>query len=173
MLTSLLGQENYAALTARIAKANRIYQSSVNTLHAINDLYDSARSVAELTAENTGKIGNALRESGAVYEDAYNEFTEKINPQSKAMRNLDKFRGVIEGISEPIETISQVSSEIIEIKENYQQLTEANNDWKEEVNTQIEKQKEEKLEVIQNSLVDADIRESDFEAGESPFAPEE
>ena len=166
MLTSLLGTENYAALTARIAKANRIYQSSVNTLHAINDLYDSARSVAELTAENTGKIGNALRESGAVYEDAYDEFTEKINPQSKAMRNLEKFRGAIDGISEPIETISQVSSEIIEIRENYQQLTEAKEEWKEEINTQVETQFAEKADAKIAALVDTDVEDTDFERNE-------
>ena len=164
ILRGVLGEAEYAALTARIAKANRIYQASVNTLHAIQDLHDSARSVAEMTAEHTGKIGNALRESGAVYEDAYEEFTEKINPQSKAMRNLDKFRGVIEGVSEPIETISQVSSEVIEIKENFTQLTEARDEWITEVNTQIEVQKTEKDTAKIENQVTAEIDDNDFEA---------
>ena len=162
ILTSVLGAEQYAALTTRIASANRIYQSSVNMLHAINDLHDSARSVAEMTAEHTGKIGNALREAGAVYEDAYEEFSEKINPQSKAMRNLEKFRGTIEGVSEPIETITQMSSEIIEIQENFTQLTEAKNEWKDEINSVISIQQEEKDTVKIQNQVQTDINANDF-----------
>ena len=162
ILTSILGAEQYAALTTRIAKANRIYQSSVNMLHAINDLADSARSVAEMTAEHTGKIGNALRESGAVYEDAYEEFVEKVNPQSKAMRNLEKFRGGIEGVAEGVDTITQLSSGVIEIQENWEQITEANNEWKEEVSTAITTQKEEKDTAKIENQVQTDIDSNDF-----------
>ena len=67
LLSSVIGATNYEALTKKIAAANRIYQSAANVLDLTRSLFDSARNVAELTAENTGKIGNALRESGAVY----------------------------------------------------------------------------------------------------------
>ena len=71
VLSGLLGDAKYAEITAKTAKANRIYQASINLLDTTYSLFDSARTVAELTGEYTGKIGNALRESGAVYEDAY------------------------------------------------------------------------------------------------------
>ena len=98
VLSSVLGQANYDALTVRIAKANRIYQSSINLLDTTYSLFDSARTVAELTAENTGKIGNALRESGAVYEDAYEEFIEQVNPQNTSQRRLANFREGLESV---------------------------------------------------------------------------
>lgn len=162
VLTSILGAEQYALLTARIAKANRIYQASVNVLDTTQSLFDSARSVAELTAENTGKIGNALRESGAVYEDAYEEFAERINPQNRAQRNLEKFRGSIEGVSEVFETIEGISSNVVEFQETANQLKEEKEEWKTELDTEIEVKVTEKTEAKEGLQVDADITKADF-----------
>ena len=162
ILESILGAEGYAALTARIVKANRIYQSSINVLDTTYSLFDSARSVAELTAENTGKIGNALRESGAVYEDAYDEFIEKVNPQNAAMRRLDNFREILDDAENVFSTVNQISSEVVEFQENVVQLREEKVALKEEVTSILEAQVEEKASAREGAQVDTDIEDVDF-----------
>ena len=163
LVESMIGTEGYAELTARIAKANRIYQSSINVLDTTYSLFDSARNVAELTAENTGKIGNALRESGAVYEDAYEEFLEKVNPQNVSMRKLDKFREVLDDAEDVFSTINQVSSEVVEFKENVVQLRTEKVELREEITTALETQVEEKDTVKTQNLVGAEVSENDFD----------
>ena len=167
LLTNLLGAEQYTALTARIAKSNRIYQASINMLDTTRALFDSARSVAELTAENTGKIGNALRESAVVYEDAYEEFAEKVNPQNVAMRRLDRFREGADTIEDVFSTISQVSGEVVEIQDNWGQLKTEKENWKEEVKTTTDTQIAEKTEAKEAVQVTTDITDNDFERNET------
>ncbi|MEL6438702.1 MAG: hypothetical protein AAFQ80_05525 [Cyanobacteria bacterium J06621_8] len=163
ILSSYLGAENYAAMTQRIAKYNRIYQASVNVLDTTTALFDSARTIAEVAANNTGKIGNALRDSGVVYEDAYEEMSEKLNAQNAAMRRLDRFREGLETIESGVSSVSQVSSEVVDIKENFEQLKKEKEDWKKEVDTEIEAKKEEKEESKQAAQVKADISDTDFD----------
>ena len=165
VMSSILGTENYAALTARIAKANRIYQASINLLDTTYSLFDSARTVAELTAENTGKIGNALRESGAVYEDAYDEFLEKVNPQNASQRKLEKFREGLESVENVFDTVSQISGAVVETKENIEQIKEEKNNLAEEINTQIETKKDEKDTAKTQIQVTTDINDNDFDRG--------
>lgn len=164
LLTKLLGETAYAELTAKIVKANRIYQSSINLLDTVHSLYDSARTVAELTAENTGKIGNALRESGAVYEDAYEEFMERVSPQNAAMRRLEGFREGLESVENVFDTVSQISSSVVETQDNWQQLKTEKEAWKTEVETAIQEEitlKEEEKTAAQTT---ADITDGDFDA---------
>jgi hypothetical protein len=163
VLSSVLGQTAYEALTARIVKANRIYQSSINLLDTTYSLFDSARTVAELTAENTGKIGNALRESGAVYEDAYSEFAESINPQTTSQRRLENFREGLESVENVFDTVSQISSNVVETQENIQQLKDEKDLWIEEVNTQVVTQQTEKDTAKIQNQVDTDITDNDFD----------
>ena len=162
VLSSALGAENYTALTARIAKANRIYQASINLLDTTYSLFDSARTVAELTAEHTGKIGNALREAGAVYEDAYDEMTEKINPQNTAMRKLGSFRDAIEVAEDAFDSVTEISSNIVEIKETVGQIETEKKELKTEIDEFIKEQKDEKdTDKIQNQVT-TDISDNDF-----------
>ena len=163
VLASVLGQANYEALTARIAKANRIYQAGINILDTTYSLFDSARTVAELTAEHMGQIGNALREAGVVYEDAYNEMSEKINPQNAAMRKLGSFREAIEVAEDAFDSVSQISSSVVETKDNIAQLKTEKEELKTEIEGFITEQKEEKDEAKEEAQVTADINEADFD----------
>ena len=168
VLFDLLGAQQYAALTARIAKANRIYQAGINVLDTTYSLFDSARTVAELTAENTGKIGNALREAGAVYEDAYDEFIEEVSPQNASMRRLEKFRNGLESVENVFDTVSQISGAVVETKDNVEQLKAEKDNLNEEISTKIETQKTEKDEAKAEVQISTDIKDIDFEKGELP-----
>ena len=165
VLAKVLGQANYEALTLRIAKANRIYQAGINILDTTYSLFDSARTVAELTAEHMGQIGNALREAGVVYEDAYNEMSERINPQNAAMRKLGSFRDAIEVAEDAFDSVSQISSSVVETKENIAQLKTEKEELKTEIEGFITEQKDEKDEAKEEAQVTADINDADFEPG--------
>ena len=173
VLTKLLGETAYTELTARIAKANRIYQSSINLLDTVHALYDSSRTVAELTAENTGKIGNALRESGAVYEDAYEEFIERVSPQNAAMRRLEGFREGLENVENVFDTVSQISSNVVETQENWEQLKTEKENWQTEVNAAIETEVTLKAEEKAQVNVSADIQDDSFDTAPNTDTPPE
>lgn len=167
LLTSLLGQQNYEQLTQKIASANRVYQSTANLLDTTQALFDSARTISELTAENTGKIGNALKESGAVYENAYEDFVETINPQNVTQRRLERFRQGLEQIEDNVSTVSQISSEVVQTRENFTQLREEKETWQTEFNTLQQIRTDERTEEKENVQVTANISNSDFLPDES------
>ncbi len=52
-------------------KANRIYQSAANIVNSVNSMIDSVRNVNEFIAENTGRIGNALKKFQVVSPNAF------------------------------------------------------------------------------------------------------
>ncbi|MEM9507535.1 MAG: hypothetical protein AAGA16_07570 [Cyanobacteria bacterium P01_E01_bin.35] len=164
ILTNFLGTEEYEALTRRIAAANRVYQASANVLDTTHALFDSARTITELTASNTGKIGNALRDAGVVYEDAYDEMIEKVNPQNAAMRRLDRFRDGLESVEQGVSTVSSISSEVVETRENWQQLKDEKEAWKTEVDTAIQESVTAKEAEVAAVQVTADIDEGSFDA---------
>jgi hypothetical protein len=162
LISSVLGSANYEALTKKIAAANRIYQSTANVLDLTRSLFDSARNVAELTAENTGKIGNALRESGAVYEDAYELMQEKVNPQNQAMRRLEGLTNTLGNIAEGASAISEISSEVVETRENITQLKAERKQLADETKLFLDAKKIEKEDVKTESQAATELAKLDF-----------
>jgi hypothetical protein len=167
LIKSMIGTENYAALTKKIAAANRIYQSTANVLDLTRSLFDSARNVAELTAENTGKIGNALRESGAVYEDAYQLMQEKVNPQNQAMRRLEGLSNTLQTLEQGASAISEVSSEVVETKENIDELRKEKKNLADETKLFLDAKKVEKEDVKAESQAETEIAKLDFAKDET------
>jgi len=157
-----LGQQNYEQLTQKIASANRVYQSTANLLDTTQALFDSARTISELTAENTGRIGNALKESGAVYESAYEDFVETINPQNLTQRRLERFRQGLEQIEDNVSTVSQISSEVVQTRENFTQLREEKSQWQMEFNKLQQTRATEREAEKEDAQVTADFSSSDF-----------
>jgi hypothetical protein len=122
MIKGAIGTANYTALTESWAKANRIYQSAINGLDATRSLFDSARSLNELTGNNIGKIGNALVKDGVVSEDAYHRMSENTTQFNVLMERLERAENAVS-------TLSSISGEILSIQENITQLNTARNDF--------------------------------------------
>lgn len=167
MLESLLGGSVYAALTERIAKYNRIYQASANVLNAATDLFDSARSTAELTAENTGKIGNALLESGVVVEDSYRRMVDKVSPQSRALSRIEGFRDKLDTIEDGVSTIGNIAQEVVGTKDAYRELLEARDGWKEVNESEVQLKETATEEAKKESTVNPEIDKLDFSKDET------
>ncbi|NJL52276.1 MAG: hypothetical protein HC930_08735 [Hydrococcus sp. SU_1_0] len=156
VLSNVLGAENYKALTARIAKANRIYQSGINILDATRNMFDATHSIAEVTVRHTGEIGNALRDAGVVYENAYEEMVERVNPASKRLMGLQKFRDGIEVTEEAFDSVAQVSGSVLEIQQNVTEIKtektalvkEMDDDKKAKVDKRVETKTESEVTTI-------------------------
>jgi hypothetical protein len=142
-LTNMLGAETVKSINENWAKWNRIYQSAANLLSLTQSMIDSVRSVLEVSAQYTGKIGNALKSAGVVFEDSYDWMSEKV---SAARGRLAAFQRFSEGL-ETAENISSnvasvagsvvsVQSELNEFKQEKTKLDNALNNQKDEKATQ-------------------------------------
>lgn len=121
LITHLIGAENYAGLRLSWRKYSAIYRAATNSLNAITSMFNSLGEAIETTAEYTGKIGNALRAAGAVSENAYNFFSEKVNARtSRFMR----FQTRTTGVSEILEAVNEVAENVIEGQEQFKEYEE-------------------------------------------------
>lgn len=167
LLTSLVGAENYTTLTTKLAQYNRIYQTGANVLDASRDLFDSARSTAELTAENTGRIGNALIESGVVSEDSYSRMTDQVNPQSKVLSRIEGFRDSLDSIEDTVSTIDSIASNVVNTKSSYKELLDSRDEWN-TANENLRVLKETEAALAKTEAeVTADISQLDFDRDDS------
>jgi hypothetical protein len=171
MLSSVLGAANYKALTARIAKANRIYQSGINILDATRNMFDATHSIGEVTLRHTGEIGNALRNAGVVAEDSYQEMVEKVNPASKRLMGLEKFRAGIDVAEEAFDSVSQVSGNVLEIQQNIAEIKTSKTAMIKEMETDKTAKKAAEVITKQESQVTANPAKADFEAAPPKTSP--
>lgn len=124
-IESVVGAEAYAKVINNWQKANRVYQSAANVVWTLRNIQDSTQEVAEWIAENTGRIGNALKKYGVVGERAYPWMAERVRAQDVWRRKLDKvFRG-LEDLDDTASSIYAVTSEVREIQEEFTELNEA------------------------------------------------
>ena len=107
-IKGMVGAENYQTITVVWAKANRIYQSSVNILNTFQGLASTILTGLEMTAGKIAKIGNALRKSGEVLESAYGW----MNPQPKFNRVTQFLENLQNGVS-TIQMVTQAPLDII------------------------------------------------------------
>jgi hypothetical protein len=136
LLKGILGADNYASLKLTWAKGNRIIQSGAAVINTARSLYDSARSLNELTGDNVGRIGNALRKDGAVSENAYRAMSENNTQVNVRMQQL-------ENLEESVSTLSSITSETYSITEQVGELTKQKDDFNKNIaelapKTQIE-----------------------------------
>jgi uncharacterized phage infection (PIP) family protein YhgE len=145
LLSHLLGEENYEALTMKIAAYNRIYQAGANVLNTVQGLVDGARAVSELTGSYTGKIGNALLNAGVVADGAYDRMLENMRPAGRIANSVDRYRQGLEQVEDGVSQVDNVASAVKETKDQYAELDDswtqwetANKDAKEIIDTEAE-----------------------------------
>jgi hypothetical protein len=102
--------------------ANRTYQSVTNALWNIQGMFDSMRSITELIVNNTGKIGNALKRGGAIFEDAFSDMSEKTTARTAQQAKWDAVLENAQPIENAVSAFSQVTGDIVSIGDNFNQL---------------------------------------------------
>ena len=114
----IVGVANYTTLSDRWKAAVRVYQAAANITYQVRSLWDSAKSLAELTGANVGKIGNALRRDGVVSENAYGAMADNpmmVNSPMTKLQNLDEAASHMNSIASEgygmTETVAQIKKD--------------------------------------------------------------
>jgi hypothetical protein len=119
---SVVGVEVYTDVSTAWKKSSRIVSSAANIVYTVRGLHDTSKDVMEWTAENTGKIGNALKRWGVVGERAYPWMSERVKAQDAYRRKFERVTQGLEGLEDTASSLSQVTSNTREIQEEYTEL---------------------------------------------------
>ncbi|MCL1474419.1 hypothetical protein [Argonema antarcticum] len=118
---SIFGVRTWTQVQASWAAANRITASANTLLWSVRDLADTTSSMAEMAAENSGKIGNLLRRSG-VTQDVGRWFPENYSRetvfQQKMRESLENTQNIAEAFENITSNVLQTQQTIKEIKDN-------------------------------------------------------
>ncbi len=119
-----LGKELWTGTKITWKKYSSIYSSASMMLMNVRSMMDSARSIAEWTAQNTGRIGNALKRFGVVGDNAYPWMSESVGSKNKFDVALDKYRMGVENMDDKFSSIESVAGESLDMKEESENLKE-------------------------------------------------
>jgi predicted nucleic acid-binding Zn-ribbon protein len=111
--------------------ANRTYQSVTNTLWDIQSMFDSARNITQMIADNTGKIGNALKRGGALFENAFPNMSEHTTAATATQAKWDAIVQGAQPIENAVSAFATVTGEIVQIGDNFNQLKDQKKEFEE------------------------------------------
>ena len=123
-MASILGAEVWAGTKTSWNKASSIIASATNLMYTVRSMFDSTREIVEWTAENTGKIGNALKRFCIVGENAYKWLPERVTVQNRFTQRLDKIREGTDQLDDAASSLSGVLGEVQSIQSEYADLQE-------------------------------------------------
>ena len=89
IIADTIGEANYKELSEDWQKVNRIYQAASNVFNQVSNLGSVVIAGLEVVAGSVSKIGNALRQWGAVGESAYNFMNPQPNLKGKFFEKLN------------------------------------------------------------------------------------
>lgn len=123
-MENALGKETWNGTKTTFTKLNRIVTTASNIIWTVRSISDSAREVAEWTAENTGKIGNALKRFRVVGENAYSWMPERVTAQGRWARQVQRYRDGVGSIDDAASSLSGAVSEVRSGAEEIAELKE-------------------------------------------------
>ena len=85
----MIGDEAFDDTADFIKRGSRIYQTGANVAYTITSFVDITKSLLELIVDNTGKIGNALREAGVVLENSYEIMPEQSTAKTAITNKIN------------------------------------------------------------------------------------
>jgi predicted nuclease with TOPRIM domain len=148
MLTNILGAETYQGIKETWNKSSRILSSASTIVWTVRSIADSAREVTEWTAENTGKIGNALKRWRVVGENAYSWMPERMTAQNKWLARVERARNGIDSLDDAASSFSSVLGEVQNIQQEYSELSEQGTKFKDNIK-ELEPKEREQNEPVQ------------------------
>ncbi|NJM88292.1 MAG: hypothetical protein HC847_15120 [Hydrococcus sp. RU_2_2] len=122
-------------------------------------MQDSAREIMEWTAENTGKIGNALKRFRVVGENAYKWMPERVTMTNAWTRKIDRFREGIDSLDDAASSLGGVLGEVQNIQQEAGQLNEQKEQFDKNIKDLTPKARED------NEPVKTDVTESKQASG--------
>jgi hypothetical protein len=123
---NIFGLETWKGMKTTWKQWNRIYQAAANIANTVRSMIDSVRNIAEFTAENTGKIGNALKKFGAIGEKAFKWMPEHVNGRSIWMQRLENLEDAASGLE-------MVTSEMVSVQDNFKELQDQKKEFEKSI----------------------------------------
>lgn len=120
---SIFGVENVDGMKSTWKKYNRIYQAATNMLNSIQSMVFSMVEILEVISNYTGKIGNALKESGTILQNSFNWMNPNANYQD------GKWFRYLNNIQEFVETVDELGSEVVSIQDTARDLSDQKDEF--------------------------------------------
>ncbi|MDJ0577432.1 MAG: hypothetical protein QNJ65_20010 [Xenococcaceae cyanobacterium MO_234.B1] len=130
VIQEIIGAQTFTELSLKLTAANRIYQAGMNILDNVTDLMDTTLDLDQYTGENIARIGNALRQSGVVPYDAYDQMIEDLD-----VRGRSKWLFKLEQAEDAVDNLYSIADSIRDIKEIRQELKESRDEFQETLET--------------------------------------
>jgi hypothetical protein len=130
---TLLGEDVYNGIAEFWNKASTILRSASLIIWTVRGIFDGTQEVLEWTAENTGKIGNALKKWGAVGFNAYGWMAESVKSQDRVRRRYGRILDGLEAADDTASSFAMVTGEVREITDEVQELGEQRQQFKDAV----------------------------------------
>jgi len=161
IMETVLGADLWLNTRVQFKKLSRVYQAGAQVAWSVISIVDTVKDTCETIVENTGKIGNALRASGAVLTDSYFRMPEQNDVQSATVSKIEQLNEVLRGVQEGAEILTEISENIIETRENLAELRDASEEFENSISNMQSDSNSQELTDIQNSTP-PDISEIDI-----------
>lgn len=134
-INAALGEQLATNISNALTKASRIYQSASNVIWSIRNITDSTTDLLEITANNTGKIGNSLRLSKVVDALTMPRFSENHRAGDATRRKTQRILDGIEQVDDTVGTLYAAVATVRDVQEEIQVAGQAKDTLLEEIGT--------------------------------------
>ena len=119
-----IGEAKREEIAATLTRANRIYQAASNLYWSMWSIFDSGQMIVETIGQNVARIGNALRRSGTVLENAYGAMSERFDRVYQTGKRWEALSNRIDRADEAVSAVGLVADELVSIQEVSNELQE-------------------------------------------------
>lgn len=123
-MSQLLGADVWTGTKLNWTKASAILSSANQIIWTVRSIADSGREVTEWIANNTGKIGNALKRFRVVGENAYPHMAENVSHQNAWMLKVQRYREGLDTLDDAASSLQGVLGEVQNIQQEAGELME-------------------------------------------------
>ena len=130
LLRGMLGDELYEDGRETWLKASAIVRSASMIIWTMRGIMDATQDLMEWVAENTGKIGNALKAFGVVGERAYPWMSERAQARNRIRARMSKVTGTLESTEDIASSFAMATGNVLEIQQEIGELEGQFSDFK-------------------------------------------
>lgn len=141
----IIGEEAYNGVTGAWKRGSAIFSSAAQIMWTLRSIGDSSREIAEWTAENLGKIGNALKTARIVGPNAYRWMPERVTRQSAWDLKVRRFREGTESLEDAASSLSTVIGEVQSIGDEAKELTDQKKRFDDALKDAVPKDREDNI----------------------------
>jgi hypothetical protein len=156
-------------------KASAILRSASMIIWTVRSILDGTQELMEWIADNTGKIGNALKRWGVVGQTAYPWMAENVRSQDRIRRRTRRFIDGLETAEDAASSFAMATGQVVEIQEEISELGEQQQRFNDSVRDFVPGAEPDNSELpvaadegIANAQAGAEIAPTDFERGTPP-----